>query len=99
MDSKSGHSQDQCHESLSINETNKLRAKLGLKPLEVESKSSERSSAKSDKKFKDDWGEFYHKPADNLSDKKFTEKIRDKLHNRKERKKIEKKLSKVKTLG
>ncbi|CAH0581080.1 unnamed protein product [Chrysodeixis includens] len=73
-------------ESLSVDETNKLRAKLGLKPLEHAEKPAE------DGKIKDDLGEFYHKPAANISQQKKSEKIREKLEVRKEKRKIEQKL-------
>ncbi|XP_026733023.1 U4/U6.U5 tri-snRNP-associated protein 1 [Trichoplusia ni] len=73
-------------ESLSVDDTNKLRAKLGLKPLEHAEKPAE------DGKIKDDLGEFYHKPAANISQQKKSEKIREKLELRKEKRKIEQKL-------
>ncbi|CAH0750020.1 unnamed protein product [Diatraea saccharalis] len=73
-------------ESLSIEETNKLRAKLGLKPLEVTEKPAD------DGKIKDDLGEFYHKPASNITQQKKTEKLREKLEERKEKRKLEQKL-------
>lgn len=82
-------------ESLSIEETNKLRAKIGLKPLEVK---SETSKSNKDKK-KDDLGEFYHKPAVNLKEKAEQEKLRKKLAEHKEKRQLEQKLNKVKTLG
>lgn len=60
---------------LSIHETNKLRAKLGLKPLETNSQPSEpRKNADGLKMHKDEWGEFLHKPADNLAEKLQAEK-------------------------
>lgn len=80
--------------SLSIEETNKLRAKLGLKPLETST-----VSADDPNKIKDDLGEFYHKPAPNVNDKVKTQKIKERLHTQKERRQIESHLSKVKTLG
>ncbi|XP_015599147.1 U4/U6.U5 tri-snRNP-associated protein 1 [Cephus cinctus] len=81
--------------SLSIDETNKLRAKLGLKPLEVES-----SAGKDDpNKIKDDLGEFYHKPAPNANEKVKTQKIKEKLTLQKEKRQIETNLAKVKPLG
>ncbi|XP_049286790.1 U4/U6.U5 tri-snRNP-associated protein 1 [Anopheles funestus] len=93
-------------DALSIEETNKLRAKLGLRPLEVGTgtKSADSSTAKggeqeSTEKLKDDWGEFYHKPAKNLSEKTQEEKIRDKLKERREKRAIEEKLKRLKTLG
>lgn len=98
---------------LSIEETNKLRAKLGLKPLEVgpstvpdgDSSQKEEDAPKDDKtgrsyeKIKDDLGEFYHKPAASLTAKTKEDKIREKLKERKEKRAIEEKLKKVKTLG
>uniref|UniRef100_A0A182Y9Q9 Uncharacterized protein n=1 Tax=Anopheles stephensi TaxID=30069 RepID=A0A182Y9Q9_ANOST len=92
-------------DALSIEETNKLRAKLGLRPLEVGtgSKSGEGSKASGEQdgneKLKDDWGEFYHKPAKNLSEKTQEEKIREKLKERREKRAIEEKLKRLKTLG
>ncbi|XP_030761590.1 U4/U6.U5 tri-snRNP-associated protein 1 [Sitophilus oryzae] len=91
-----GESSGQGSESLSIEETNKLRAKLGLKPLEV---SSSDSNVKSDGKKKDDLGEFYHKPAENLAEKAKREKIRTKLSEHREKRHLQTKYSKVKALG
>lgn len=85
-------------ESLSIEETNKLRAKLGLKPLEVNDNKGDDDKRK-DGKIKDDLGEFYHKPAGHLGVKAQQEKLKQKLAERKEKRKLEAKLSKVKALG
>ncbi|CAH2107920.1 unnamed protein product [Euphydryas editha] len=74
-------------ESLSIEETNKLRAKLGLKPLEVAEKPAD------DGKIKDDLGEFYHKPAANLSQQRAADKLRERLELRRERRKLESRLA------
>lgn len=79
-------------ESLSVAETNKLRAKLGLKPLAV-------NESREDGKIKDDLGEFYHRPADHLGRKAEREKLKRKLAERKERRKVEAGLTRVKTLG
>lgn len=89
---------------LSIEETNKLRAKLGLKPLEVDTKSdtrkpSDEQSKERNEMRKDEWGEFYHKPAENLSEKVQAEKLREKFRQRKEKRALEGKLKTVKTLG
>ena len=90
---------------LSIAETNKLRAKLGLKPLEVgnSSSSAPATSAEGSSKngeghpmHKDEWGEFYHKPADNLASKIEAEKLREKFRQKKEKRLLEEKLKKVK---
>lgn len=80
-------------ESLSIEETNKLRAKLGLKPLAVE------EGKRADGKIKDDLGEFYHKPAGHLGVKAQQEKLKQKIAVRKEKRQLEAKLGKTKTLG
>ncbi|XP_053957821.1 U4/U6.U5 tri-snRNP-associated protein 1 [Anastrepha ludens] len=101
-------------DSLSIEETNKLRAKLGLKPLEVDSGPTKPSStsiaaAAEAKKvqpgekelsaYKDEWGEFLHKPAANLKDKAEAEKMREKLKQRKEKRFLENQLARIRTLG
>lgn len=77
--------------SLSIEETNKLRAKLGLKPLEVSTKAPdlEKESLKDD----------IHKPAESWTQNKQTEKLKEKLERSKNRREISNKLSKIKTLG
>lgn len=80
--------------SLSIEETNKLRAKLGLKPLEVDNISKDDPS-----KIKDDLGEFYHKPAPNNNEKIKAQKLREKISTQKEKRQIESNLSKVKILS
>uniref|UniRef100_A0A182TCL2 Uncharacterized protein n=1 Tax=Anopheles maculatus TaxID=74869 RepID=A0A182TCL2_9DIPT len=91
-------------DALSIEETNKLRAKLGLRPLEVGTGSKSGDGSKggeqeNNEMLKDDWGEFYHKPAKNLSEKTQEEKIREKLKERREKRAIEDKLKRLKTLG
>lgn len=88
---KSGQSQ----ESLSIEETNKLRAKLGLKPLEVGDSGSKPGSDI----FKDDLGEFHHKPAINIAAKEKAEKIKEKISAMKQKRQIESSLAAVATLG
>lgn len=85
--------------SLSIEETNKLRAKLGMKPLEVGTSEASTSVSKDGGKKKDDLGEFYHKPAENWADKAEREKLRTKLAEHKEKRQLHHRLSKVKGLG
>ncbi|XP_043254047.1 U4/U6.U5 tri-snRNP-associated protein 1 [Colletes gigas] len=80
--------------SLSIEETNKLRAKLGLKPLEVDSTSKDDPN-----KIKDDLGEFYHKPAPDVNEKLRTQKLKEKIGTQKQKRQIEANLSKVKSLA
>lgn len=100
---------------LSIEETNKLRLKLGLKPLEVDSGPTQPSTTSAEKSaaeekqvgadgenlssYKDEWGEFLHKPADNLKDKAQAEKLREKFKQKKEKRMLEEKLKRIKTLG
>ncbi|EDV99376.1 GH13064 [Drosophila grimshawi] len=99
---------------LSIAETNKLRAKLGLKPLEMDtgpskatstsSSSNQQESKKSGMEkdlssYKDEWGEFLHKPADNIKEKKQAEKLREKLKQSKEKRFLEERLARIRTLG
>lgn len=102
---------DGAGDCLSIEETNKLRAKLGLKPLEVgpsitesandrNDENEERDEATADlKKIKDDWGEFFHKPAGQFNEKSEVDKIREKLQAKRDKRKIEQKLAQFKTLG
>ncbi|KAI9558579.1 hypothetical protein GHT06_015367 [Daphnia sinensis] len=77
--------------SISVEETNRLRAKLGLKPLETGEKNStaEPSSDKKD----------VHVPAENLREKRTTEELRRKLDERREKRKIEQKLAQVRTIA
>ncbi|XP_059614220.1 U4/U6.U5 tri-snRNP-associated protein 1 [Phlebotomus argentipes] len=92
---------------LSIEETNKLRAKLGLKPLEVDSAPPAKERTYVDEKgdepelkiHKDDYGEFVHKPASNFAETKQVEKIREKIKERKEKRQLENTMLKVKSLG
>ncbi|KAL3873610.1 hypothetical protein ACJMK2_036706 [Sinanodonta woodiana] len=77
---------------LSVEETNKLRAQLGLKPLEVNSSSGGNEEKES---LKDD----VHVPATNMGSIKQTEKLREKVELMKDKRQVLRKLSKVKTLG
>nr|CAD7459133.1 unnamed protein product [Timema tahoe] len=97
-------------QALSVEETNKLRARLGLKPLDVGGMgppvlSKEQEEKKKERKEKGedlggvDMGEFVHKPAESIAAKVRTEKVKEKLVERRERRHIEAKLSKVKPLA
>ncbi|CAK8695653.1 U4/U6.U5 tri-snRNP-associated protein 1-like [Clavelina lepadiformis] len=78
-------------ESLSIAETNKLREKLGLKPLKIGSApSADGEESKLD---------FVHAPAEDLVKKKKEAALREKLQARKDKRALEKKIAKIKTLG
>lgn len=93
---------------LSVADTNKLRAKLGLKPLDMGGSSSTAgpsSSSDGPKKnseghtmHKDEWGEFFHKPAENIAQKIQAEKLREKFRQKKELRIQEDKLKKVSRL-
>ncbi|XP_039283862.1 U4/U6.U5 tri-snRNP-associated protein 1-like isoform X2 [Nilaparvata lugens] len=89
-------------QSLSIAETNKLRAKLGLKPLAVgpaQPVAPANRKPASQLMSGTDMGEFVHRPADNIAAKLKAEKLKAKLTEKKERRAIENKLSKVKKLA
>lgn len=66
-------------DSLSIEEANKIRAKLGLKPLQVEAPviKEDDEVSKKDTMGGVDMGEFVHKPASNIAHKTKTEKIKE----------------------
>lgn len=71
-------------ESLSIEETNKLRAALGLAPLEVgdglSSKEENKELTKDGGKiFVEDGMEFVHKAPQHIGDKKREEDLKEKL--------------------
>jgi len=68
--------------SLSIDETNKLRASLGLKPLTVDGNSTTDSDTQ--KKSLNSDENFVHRPPENLTEKKRTEDLTRKLSERKE---------------
>ncbi|XP_039254458.2 U4/U6.U5 tri-snRNP-associated protein 1-like [Styela clava] len=78
-------------DSLSIEETNKLRLKLGLKPLDVGGSSGNATESKKE--------EFVHAPAEDLWEKKKQDDIREKLRAIKEKRNLNKKMGKIKTLG
>ena len=69
--------------SLSIDETNKLRASLGLKPLTVESASTADGDAPAKSLNSDE--NFVHQPAANVFEKERTKKVVEKLAVQKEK--------------
>lgn len=93
-------------ETLSISETNKLRAKLGLKPLQVESEIPGLGQANQDAEGavdengepKEEKKEVFVR-TENMKDIKKAEMLREKLQVNKERRKILEKLRNVKGLG
>lgn len=65
---------------MSIEETNKLRASLGLAPLEQEeSKVREADDGTNEKIYNEDGFEFRHRKADNWADKKKETALKEKL--------------------
>lgn len=95
--------------SLSIEETNKIRAKLGLKPLKADSVMKKEEVIDVDEVGDDvkegevrgtaGLDEFVHKPAENLAKKLQVEKLREKIAAQREKHRIKEKLRKVKTLA
>lgn len=86
--------------SLSISQTNELRAKLGLKPLQV-TESIPGLGAAEDEKQSTTSGttkEVFVK-TENLGEKREAEKLREKIKTQKEKRKIVEKLSKVKGIA
>ena len=83
-------------DSLSIEETNKLRAKLGLAPLDVGSSSS--SSKATEEASYEKRGEVFVK-TENISDKMETEKIKERLSAQRDKRRILDKLTKTKGLA
>ncbi|KAL5112871.1 tri-snRNP-associated protein 1 [Taenia crassiceps] len=83
-------------ESLSIDETNKLRAKLGLAPLDLGSDSKADSD---ESKPKNSDTDFVHAPAKDLTKARQTEKLQEKISTAKEKRELLSKLREVKSLG
>lgn len=76
--------------SLSVDETNRLRAKLGLRPLQTTEKPKEEKDS-----LKDD----IHVPAVNLNQKRKSEQLREKISVAREKRIFKARLNAVKTLG
>ncbi|RNA29920.1 U4 tri-snRNP-associated 1 [Brachionus plicatilis] len=89
--------------SLSIEETNKLRAKLGLKPLSVDDhnkeKQKENDSGKKTFIDKDTNQEFEHAPAKNLTEVREQKEFKQKLDEQREKRRLAQKIRQVKSLG
>lgn len=81
--------------------TNKLRLKLGLKPLKAEDGDAKTQTKKTAEELMGgkDHGEFVHRAPVNLSTKQKAEKLRYKLEQRKDKRAIDDKLQKVKGLA
>uniref|UniRef100_A0A1I7TYF9 U4/U6.U5 tri-snRNP-associated protein 1 n=1 Tax=Caenorhabditis tropicalis TaxID=1561998 RepID=A0A1I7TYF9_9PELO len=87
-------------ESMSIEETNKLRASLGLAPLETtETKERDANDGTNEKIYNEDGFEFRHRKADNLADKKKEKEIKEKLEVAKTKRDVYSKVLKAKKLA
>lgn len=86
-------------DSLSIEESNKIRAKLGLKPLQMENKETTKSRDDGLEVIAGDEGEFVHKPALSLTEKNKSDKIKARIAEKKEKRIIENKILNVKKLA
>ena len=90
-------------ESLSIEETNKLRASLGLAPLKLNEPKKEEKDPIVENDGKEGTlipdSDVRHKPAENITAKSETAKLREKLEQRRLKRKQEAKLLSVTTLG
>eukprot|EP00795_Rhopilema_esculentum_P013329 gene13329-4175_t len=79
--------------SLSIEETNKLRVKLGLKPLQMEGEKNDKEDASYDER------PDVHLPPQNISTVKKADSLKEKMEEIREKRRIHKKLQRVKKLG
>eukprot|EP00794_Sanderia_malayensis_P017392 gene17392-19133_t len=95
IDSKNENSsaQKDGNVSLSIEETNKLRIKLGLKPLQTNSSSQDSKDASYEDRAD------VHEPATNISTAQETDKLREKMKDIKEKRRMQKKLKNLYSLG
>lgn len=89
--------------SLSIAETNKLRAKLGLKPLAVDEGSKEKpkqdESGKKTYIDKDTNQEFEHAPAKNIAEIREQKEFKQKLDEQREKRRLADKMRQIKSLA
>ncbi|BFZ07471.1 hypothetical protein BsWGS_10510 [Bradybaena similaris] len=77
--------------SLSIQETNRLRAKLGLKPLDLPTAQGDDSKTKKQ--------DAVHAPPVNLAQQKKTEALREKMATKKSQREVESRLQRIRGLG
>ncbi|KAL3986047.1 SART-1 family protein [Acanthocheilonema viteae] len=100
--SPSTPSSNKNEESMSVEETNRLRASLGLAPLEMDDGPKEREVEGSEgieKIYKEDGMEFVHKKAEHLGEKKRAEEMREKLLVARDKRKLYEKVLKAKPLA
>lgn len=85
---------------MSIEETNKLRASLGLAPLETnDNKERDANDGTNEKIYNEDGFEFRHRKAENISDKKKEKDIKEKLEIAKAKRDVYSKVLKAKKLA
>ena len=87
-----------------MEETNRLRASLGLKPLNVGGSQAKQDTQDNGEKDHLEGlpipnSDVRHKPAENLAEKSQFEKMREKLNMKRQKRLVEAKLLNVKTLG
>ena len=87
-----------------MEETNRLRASLGLKPLNVGGGQAKQDTQDNGEKDHLEGlpipnSDVRHKPAENLAEKSQFEKMREKLNMKRQKRLVEAKLLNVKTLG
>lgn len=81
--------------SISIEETNRIRAELGLKPLDLgDDATGDAGNSESATEKKD-----VHVPAENIGTKKKTEELKRKIDERRERRKIEQGLTSIRPIA
>ncbi|CAD6193623.1 unnamed protein product [Caenorhabditis auriculariae] len=88
-------------DSMSIEETNKLRASLGLAPLEVDDtpKVRDAEDGTNEQIINEDGFEFRHRKAENLAEKKREQSVKEKLEVSKAKREIYAKVLKEKKLA
>ncbi|CAL2044278.1 unnamed protein product [Caenorhabditis brenneri] len=87
-------------ESMSIEETNKLRASLGLAPLETnDNKERDANDGTNEKIYNEDGFEFRHRKADNMAEKKREKEIKEKIEIQKTKRDVYSKVLKAKKLA
>ncbi|CAB3399413.1 unnamed protein product [Caenorhabditis bovis] len=87
-------------DSMSIEETNKLRASLGLAPLQVEeNKERDADDGTGEKIYNEDGFEFRHRKAENWAEKKRENELKEKLEVAKKKRDIYSKVLRTKGLA
>uniref|UniRef100_A0A0X3NFR3 U4/U6.U5 tri-snRNP-associated protein 1 n=1 Tax=Schistocephalus solidus TaxID=70667 RepID=A0A0X3NFR3_SCHSO len=96
IEERSSPQQSGSTSSLSIEETNKLRAKLGLAPLDI---GTEKKPDDGTAQIRNSDEDFVHVPAKNISEIRRTEKIQEKLRTMREKRELMEKLREAQPLS